>query len=59
MVIKKKSYKEVETLKTRGKLRFLERQAQEAEADAEIKKYQLEEQEDYPENNDSIQDHIR
>lgn len=52
----KKSYKERETEQKRGRLRYLERLAEDEEARQEIAEYHKEEQED---NDDEIQDIIR
>lgn len=55
--MKKKSYKEVETLRQRGKLRYLERQAEEQEAEQAIREYRPEPEEELPDND--IQNTIR
>jgi hypothetical protein len=49
MTLKEKSYKEKEMEKRRGKRRYLERIAEEEEADKDIKNYQQEDKPNYPE----------
>lgn len=54
----KKNYKEKETIRERGKKRYLERISEEEEAEQEIKNYKPDVEEDYRDN-DTIQNKLR